>query len=99
MNPTPYSHVNSVPSGITAGSNAGWALGPVQLVKDLSLHFNDVGDFEVIEPDKAHIRTEEYDFLQQDLIHDWARRLDIRSIGMGELRDKYRAHRRSAVVT
>lgn len=59
----------------------------------LSLHFNSVGDFEIIEPEAAHIRTEEYAFFRQNLIHDWAREFDIAFIGMRELRDKLRQHR------
>ncbi len=62
----------------------------------LSLHFNDVGDFEVIEPEAAHIRTEEFGFFKRDLINAWAQEFDITFIGMRGLRDTYRAHRLSA---
>lgn len=57
----------------------------------LALHFNAPGDFEVIEPDKAHIRTEEYAFFQQNIIHEWAQELDISFVGMRGLRDALRA--------
>ncbi|MCG8509356.1 MAG: polysaccharide deacetylase family protein [Rhodospirillales bacterium] len=61
----------------------------------LSLHFNDVGDFEVIEPDKAYIRTEEYAFFDSGQFQEWASELGIAFVGMRGLRDKLRAHRRS----
>lgn len=56
----------------------------------LALHFNDVGDFEVIEPDKAHVRTEEYAFFKEETIHQWAGELDIDFIGMRALRETTR---------
>jgi chitin disaccharide deacetylase len=57
----------------------------------LSLHFNTVGDFEVIEPDFAHIRTEEYALFQTAKIAQWIRELDLELVGLRSLRDDLRA--------
>lgn len=57
----------------------------------LALHFNAPGDFEVIEPDKTHIRTQEYAFFQQNIIHEWAQELGISFVDMRGLRDVLRA--------
>lgn len=62
----------------------------------LSLHFNTVGDFEVIEPEAAHIRTEEYEIFKTGPIDDWASEFDIEFVGMREIRDAFRAHRETA---
>jgi predicted glycoside hydrolase/deacetylase ChbG (UPF0249 family) len=58
----------------------------------LSLHFNAPGDFEVIEPDYAIIRTEEYGLFKTDLIAAWIRENSLTVIGLRELRDRLRAH-------
>lgn len=62
----------------------------------LSLHFNKPGDFETIEPDHAHIRTEEYAVFKSGLVAELlaAHRIDV--IGMREIRDRLRAARRDA---
>ncbi len=57
----------------------------------LSLHFNKPGDFEVIAPDSAHIRTEEYALFATPKIGEWVKEFGIDVIGMRELRDDLRA--------
>ena len=58
----------------------------------LSLHFNAPGDFETIEPDAAHIRTEEYAFFRSGKIAQFLADQNIEVIGMRQIRDKLRAH-------
>jgi len=65
----------------------------------LSLHFNTVGDFEVIEPEAAHIRTEEYDIFKTALIDELAETHGITFVGMREIRDAFRAHRAAATAS
>jgi chitin disaccharide deacetylase len=57
----------------------------------LSLHFNTVGDFEVIEPDLAHIRTEEYALFKTAKIASWIRDLQLEPVAMRSMRDDLRA--------
>jgi predicted glycoside hydrolase/deacetylase ChbG (UPF0249 family) len=57
----------------------------------LSLHFNKPGDFEVIAPDSAHIRTEEYALFTTPKIGEWVKEFGVTVIGMRELRDELRA--------
>jgi predicted glycoside hydrolase/deacetylase ChbG (UPF0249 family) len=57
----------------------------------LSLHFNAPGDFEVIEPDLAHIRTDEHALFKSDRIAGWIAEHDLEVIGMRGLRDAFRA--------
>jgi hypothetical protein len=57
----------------------------------LSMHFNAPGDFEVIEPEFAHIRTEEYALFRTGKIKEWVREFGIDLIGMRGLRDRMRA--------
>lgn len=57
----------------------------------LSLHFNQPGDFEVIEPELAHIRTEEFALFDGPLVPAWLAELDLEPIGMRPLRDRLRA--------
>lgn len=59
----------------------------------LSLHFNAPGDFEVVEPDSAHIRTEEYAFFRSGRIPELLTEHGIDVIGMRQIRDRLRAHR------
>ncbi len=54
----------------------------------LSLHFNAPGDFEVIEPEAAHIRTEEYALFRDGPIPEWVKEFGIEVIGMRALRDE-----------
>jgi hypothetical protein len=56
----------------------------------LSLHFNAPGDFEVIEPQFAHIRTDEYSFFKSGGIPGLLARHGISVIGMREVRDRRR---------
>jgi predicted glycoside hydrolase/deacetylase ChbG (UPF0249 family) len=57
----------------------------------LSMHFNAPGDFEVVEPEFAHIRTEEYALFRTGKIKEWAKEFGIELIGMRGLRDQMRA--------
>jgi hypothetical protein len=60
----------------------------------LSLHFNKPGDFEAIEPDRAHIRTEEYAVFKSGLIAELVAAHGIDVIGMRQIRERLRAARR-----
>jgi chitin disaccharide deacetylase len=60
----------------------------------LSLHFNKPGDFEAIEPDHAHIRTEEYEVFKSGLIAELVDTHGVEVIGMRQIRDRLRAARR-----
>ena len=57
----------------------------------LSMHFNTPGDFEVIAPDSAHIRTEEYALFRTSRIGEWVKEFRLEIIGMRVLRDELRA--------
>jgi chitin disaccharide deacetylase len=57
----------------------------------LSMHFNQPGDFEVINPEGARIRTEEYALFRTPRIGEWIREYGIELIGMRPLRDALRA--------
>lgn len=56
----------------------------------LSLHFNAPGDFEVIEPDFAHIRTEEYALFRGERIAQWVDQFGLTVIGLRDTRDRLR---------
>jgi predicted glycoside hydrolase/deacetylase ChbG (UPF0249 family) len=60
----------------------------------LSLHFNKPGDFEAIEPDHAHIRTEEYAVFKSGLVAELVAAHGVDVIGMRQIRDRLRAARR-----
>jgi chitin disaccharide deacetylase len=60
----------------------------------LSLHFNRPGDFEAIEPDRAHIRTEEYAVFKSRLVAELVAAHGIDVIGMRQIRERLRAARR-----
>ena len=57
----------------------------------LSLHFNQPGDFEVIAPESAHLRTEEYALFKTQRIGEWVTEFGLEVIGMRALRDPLRA--------
>lgn len=57
----------------------------------LSLHFNTPGDFEMIAPDSAHLRTEEYALFRTETIGKWVREFGIELVGMRELRAELRS--------
>ena len=57
----------------------------------LSMHFNKPGDFEVVNPEAAHIRTEEYALFRTGKIAEWIAEFDLDLIGMRTLRDALRA--------
>lgn len=61
----------------------------------LALHFNAPGDFEAIEPGLAHIRTEEYGFFRSGQIAALVAEHEIEVIGMRQIRERLRAHRRA----
>jgi predicted glycoside hydrolase/deacetylase ChbG (UPF0249 family) len=62
----------------------------------LSLHFNTPGDFEAVEPESAHLRTEEYAFFKSGEIPGLLAKHGIEVIGMREMRDQLRAARSRA---
>ena len=64
----------------------------------LSLHFNLPGDFEVVEPGYAHIRTEEYALFKTPRIAEWAREYSLEVIGFREIRDSLRSHWATAIT-
>ena len=57
----------------------------------LSMHFNRPGDFEAVNPEWAHIRTEEYALFRTGRIKEWIEEFGIELIGMRPLRDALRA--------
>jgi chitin disaccharide deacetylase len=57
----------------------------------LSLHFNAPGDFEVIEPEYAHIRTDEYALFKTPRIGEWVQEYGLEVIGLRDIRDRLRA--------
>jgi predicted glycoside hydrolase/deacetylase ChbG (UPF0249 family) len=67
--------VTSIPEGLTF----------------LSMHFNARGDFEVIEPEFAHVRAEEYELFHSPEFGAWFRSQDLRVLGFREIRDALRA--------
>lgn len=56
-----------------------------------ALHPNAPGELEVIEPDSAHIRTEEYDLFRSEEFRTWLDAQALERIGMRDLRDALRA--------
>lgn len=58
----------------------------------LAFHFNTPGDFEAIEPEYAHIRTEEYALFKTPQIAKWLRDYGLESVGFREIRDSLRSH-------
>jgi predicted glycoside hydrolase/deacetylase ChbG (UPF0249 family) len=56
----------------------------------LSMHFNQPGDFEVVNAEGARIRTEEYALFRTPRIREWVAEFGIELIGMRELRDGLR---------
>ena len=59
----------------------------------LSMHFNAPGDFEMINPEFAHIRTEEFALFRTTRIGEWAKEFGLEIIGMRGMRDALRAGR------
>jgi predicted glycoside hydrolase/deacetylase ChbG (UPF0249 family) len=57
----------------------------------LSLHFNALGDFEAVEPDRAYIRTDEYALFKTERIGQWVQENKLEVIGMREIRDSLRS--------
>ena len=56
----------------------------------LAFHFNAPGDFEVVEPEFAHIRTDEYALFKTPRIAEWAREFGLEFIGLRGIRDELR---------
>jgi predicted glycoside hydrolase/deacetylase ChbG (UPF0249 family) len=57
----------------------------------LSMHFNAPGDFEAVEPEAAHIRSEEYALFRTGRIAEWVKEHGIELIGMRNVRERLRA--------
>jgi predicted glycoside hydrolase/deacetylase ChbG (UPF0249 family) len=57
-----------------------------------AFHFNAPGDFEVVEPEYAPIRTEEYALFNTRKIGEWLREYGLETAGFREMRDSLRAH-------
>lgn len=57
----------------------------------LSLHFNAPGDFEVINPSSARIRTEEFQLFRGASVVRWIDELGLEVIGMRAFRDEIRS--------
>ena len=57
----------------------------------LSLHCNAPGEVELIEPDQAHIRVNEYKLFRDRRFIEVVESLDIGFIGFREIRDTYRS--------
>jgi predicted glycoside hydrolase/deacetylase ChbG (UPF0249 family) len=55
-----------------------------------AFHFNAPGDFEVINPEFAHYRTDEYALFGSGKVETWLAASGVELIGMRELRDKRR---------
>jgi len=64
----------------------------------LALHFTAPGDFEAIEPDLAHIRTEEYAFFRSGAAEALIAEHQIEIVGMRQIRDRLRAKRRRSAA-
>ena len=62
----------------------------------LALHFNTPGDFVAVEPEFAHIRTEEYAFFRSGRVPSLLADHGIEAIGMRQVRDRLRAQRSAA---
>jgi predicted glycoside hydrolase/deacetylase ChbG (UPF0249 family) len=60
----------------------------------LSMHFNAPGDFEAVNAEFAHIRTEEYALFKTPRIKEWVSEFGLEVIGMRGLRDEMRARAR-----
>jgi hypothetical protein len=58
----------------------------------LAFHFNTPGGFEAIEPEYAHIRTEEYALFKTPQIAKWLPDYGLESVGFREIRDSLRPH-------
>jgi chitin disaccharide deacetylase len=58
----------------------------------LAFHFNAPGDFDVVEPEEAHIRTEEYALFRTPQIAKWLQQYGLEAIGFRKIRDDLRSH-------
>ena len=54
----------------------------------LSMHFNPPGDFETINPEACHLRTEEYALFRTPGSSEWVEELGLEVIGMRALREE-----------
>jgi hypothetical protein len=63
-----------------------------------ALHFNAPGDFEAINPDRAHFRSDEYALFGSGKIEPMLAELGIALIGMRELRERRRTLRGAAAA-
>jgi predicted glycoside hydrolase/deacetylase ChbG (UPF0249 family) len=55
------------------------------------LHFNAPGELELIEPDSAHVRSEEYALFRSGAFRAWLAEQDLEITGMRPLREAFRA--------
>ncbi|HEV3211720.1 MAG TPA: hypothetical protein VGY91_15795 [Chthoniobacterales bacterium] len=54
----------------------------------LAFHFNAPGDFEIVEPEYAHIRTDEYALFMTPQIAEWLREYGLEAVGFRKIRHK-----------
>ena len=62
----------------------------------LSMHFNRPGDFDAINPEAFHIRTEEYALFCTPIIKRWVEELGLEVIGMRTLQEELHGRRATA---
>ena len=70
-----------------------------QGISFFAFHFNAPGDFEVVEPEFARYRTDEYALFSSGKIEPMLAEYGVELIGMRELRDRRRALRATAQQT
>jgi hypothetical protein len=56
-----------------------------------AFHFNTPGDFEVVEPEYARIRTEEYALFKTPKISEWLREYSLETVGFRDIRSSLRS--------
>jgi hypothetical protein len=56
-----------------------------------AFHFNTPGDFELVEPEYAHIRTEEYALFKTPKIREWLREFCLETVGFRDIRSSLRS--------
>ena len=56
-----------------------------------AFHFNTPGDFELVEPEYARIRTEEYALFKTPKISEWLREYGLETVGFRDIRSSLRS--------
>jgi chitin disaccharide deacetylase len=56
-----------------------------------AFHFNAPGDFEVVEPEYARIRTEEYALFKTPKIAEWLKEYGLEAVGFRDMRNSLRS--------